>query len=87
MSRLFFAGCIGDTCSSVRYLMREEKERFARALLAVIGIQSKTFAFKKICEVKSKIQSEITKKFAKKCLDASSRAQPPLLHCSYVYTA
>ena len=30
--RLFFAGCISDTRTSVRYLMREEKERAAEGL-------------------------------------------------------
>ena len=32
MSRLFFAGCIGETYSMVRYLMREEKEGFRKGL-------------------------------------------------------
>ena len=31
-SRLFFAGCIGDAHSSVRYLTREEKEKFVEGL-------------------------------------------------------
>ena len=30
--RLFFAGCIGETRPSVRYLIREEKERFGERL-------------------------------------------------------
>ena len=39
--------------------MREEKERFARALLAVIGIQSKTFLSKPIfnSEVSDMVQN------------------------------
>ena len=30
--RLFFAGCIGDTSPSVRYLVREEKQKFGEGL-------------------------------------------------------
>ena len=29
---------IGETCPSVRYIMREEKERFGEGFQAVIGI-------------------------------------------------
>ena len=65
MPRLFFAGCIVDTCQSIRYLRREVKERFGESLYAVIGFLSKV-------QISDMVQNPYTKEFAKKCLVASS---------------
>ena len=54
--------------------MREEKERFGEGLQAAIGISSKAFVSKQSVKFKCQIWFEITNKFAKKYLDASSHA-------------
>ena len=69
MPRLFFAGCIDDTRPSVRYLMREEKERFREGLQAV---KAKPLPSKQSGKFKCQIWFKITKKIAIKCLDAPS---------------
>ena len=35
---MIYSVCRGDTCPSVRYLMREEKKRFGEGLQAVNGV-------------------------------------------------
>ena len=65
MPRLLDVGCIGDTRWSVRYLMREEKER-------LLGHKAKLLPLKQYVKFKCHIRFDIIKKFAKKCLDASS---------------
>ena len=58
MPRLFIAGGVGNTtfASAIRVrvwgtLLRKERGRFGEGLQAVIGIYSKTFTSKTICEV------------------------------------
>ena len=67
---MIYSICKCDTRPSVRYLKREEKERFREGLQAIIGISNKTFASS--VKFECQIWSKITKKLAKKCLDASS---------------
>ena len=69
MSRFLFAGCIGDTRPSARYLIRKEKESKTKLLSPKQSVKFKCHKW-----------SKIIKKFTKKCLDASSRAQPPQHH-------
>ena len=71
---MIYSICKCDTRLSVRYLMREEKERFGEGLQADIGISSKAFVSKQSVKFKCQIWFEITNKFAKKYLDASSHA-------------
>ena len=70
MPRLFFAGCIGDTCQSLKYLVREEKKRFGEGLS--LGSTANISPLKQSVKFKCQIRFEITKKVAKKCLDAST---------------
>ena len=72
---MIYSVCKCSTCLSVRYLRREKKvndlERVCKPLL---GSKAKPLPSKKSVKLKCQIRSEIGKKFAKKCLDASSRA-------------
>ena len=70
MPRLFFAGCIGDTCQSLKYLVREEKKRFGEGLS--LGSTAKLSPPKQSVKFKCQIWLKITKNLAKKCLDAPS---------------
>ena len=54
---------------SVRYLTREEKERFAKDFW---NLKATPLPPKQSVKFKCQIWSEITNKFSKKCLDASS---------------
>ena len=57
---------------SERYLMKEGKERFGESLYAVLGSKAKHSPPKQSVTFKCKKWAKITKKFAKKCPDASS---------------
>ena len=73
MPRLFYAGCIGDTCPSVRYLMKEETERFQKTICKpLLESKAKLSPQKSVEKFKCQIWSDIARKLAKKCLDASS---------------
>ena len=67
-------GCVGETHSSVRYLMREKSQDLQRVGKPLFGSKVKPLLPKLSVEFKCQIVwSEITNKFAKKkCLDASS---------------
>ena len=65
--RLFFAECIGDIHQSAKYLMKEEKERFGEGLS--LGSTAKLSPPKQSVKFKCQIWFEITKIFAKKCLE------------------
>ena len=72
MFKLFFAGCIGDTHPSVRYLMREKRRGLERVCKPILGSKAKPLAPRQSVKFGCMIWSEITKKVAEKCLDASS---------------
>ena len=77
MPRLFFAGDIGDTRRlQVRYTVeckvlneRGKREGLERVCKPLLRSKAKPFPPKQSVKFK---WSEISKKFAKKCLDASS---------------
>ena len=54
--------------------MKDEKKRFRKGLQAVLRSKAKHTPKKQSVKFKCHIWFEATKKFAKKCLDASSRA-------------
>ena len=80
MPRLFFTGCIGDIqWLQVRYASeckvpnkRGKGNDLKRVWKPLLGSKAKPLPLKQFVEFKSLIWSEITKEFAKKCLDASS---------------
>ena len=66
-------GCVGETHSSVRYLMREKSQDLQRVGKPLVGSKATPSPPKLSVKFKCQIWSEITKKLAKKkCLDASS---------------
>ena len=56
-------------CHSVKYLKEEGMERACKLLL---GFKTKPSPLKQSFKFECKILAEMTKSFAKKCLDASS---------------
>ena len=80
MPRLFFAGGIGDMQRlQVRYVSeckvpneRGKGHDLERVCKPLLGSKAKLLPPKQFVKFKCKIWFEITKKFAKKCLDASS---------------
>ena len=70
---MIYSVCKYDTRPSVRYLTREEKERFEKLFASgFYKSKAKPLFPKESMKFKCQIWSEITNKFAKKCLDASS---------------
>ena len=80
MPRLFFAGGIGDIQRLREKYMSKckvPKERgkgndLERVCKPLLGSKAKPLSPKQSVKYKCKIRVEITKKFAKKCLDVSS---------------
>ena len=80
MPRLFFAGDIGDIqrlklqyISKCRVLNERGKVNdLEKACKPLLGSKAKPLPLKQSVKFKFKIWAEITKKFAKKCLDGSS---------------
>ena len=64
--------CKCDMCPSVKYLMREEQKGLERVCRQLLGFKEKPSSLKLSIKFKCQIWSKITKKLAKKCLDASS---------------
>ena len=71
---MIYSVCKCNTHLSLRYLMREKKERFGEGFVTryLLGSKAKPSPPKQSVKLKCQIWSKITKKFAKKCLDASS---------------
>ena len=57
---------------TVRYIMRATKKGLEKVSKSLQGSKAKLSPSKLFVMFKCQIQSEITKKFAKKCIDTSS---------------
>ena len=68
---MIYSDCKGE---SVRYLMRKEKKGLERVCKPLLGSKAKPLPQKQYVKFKCQIWFKITKKLAKKCLDASSCA-------------
>ena len=59
---------------SVRYLMRKKKKNLEKVCKQLLESRAKPLPLKQSVKFKCQIWFQITKKFTKKCPDASSRA-------------
>ena len=71
---MIYSICKCDMLPSVRYLMREERERSDRVCKPLLESKANPSPPKQSVEFKCQTWPEIIKKLAKKCLDESSRA-------------
>ena len=77
---MIYSICKCDTCRRARYLLRAKRKGLERAVVVVgrcrckplLGSKAKPLLSKQSVKFKCQTWHKITKKLAKKCLDASS---------------